>query len=339
MFMSLYVDDVEPSLECMEFIAELDQFYFLHSQQPAVAIIHRTKMSRSVASASTVLTVDDALDRLSMIEEQHGESSLADARQIIRDLCGKNSKLTRDAIDVLHSPSVFFGSLCANSVSLLSTMFKCNCILGGIQATSLFFPIAGVTDAPWDFYCGTTDGDPDRFISEFAQITMFTKIEDIKSTTGERTVHFRGNVNGTPTPVMVRIFVAHRKAMESILELTYSYQQSYISAVGAVCYWPRLGQNRQYRIFSTNSGLKAYPTGKSKPPSNIRSMKHVTPRTTAATPSIYTANDSRIQIVAFKNEIAVADTVFAKAAQGLDKCVYAVHNTSTRYLGHLGGME
>lgn len=215
----------------------------------------------SRSQATTLRTVDDVFETLSIYEDTHRETSLEDARKYITDVCRDDNKLMRDTIKSLESPSVFFSVLSANSKALLKLMYKTNTVLGGIQATTFFYPIAHVTAAPWDFYCSTVGSNSDHFISMLGQITMFDKLEDIKSETGERVVYYRGNVNGTTAPVNVRIFISKRRTLEYILDLKYSYQQSIICAVGAICFWPRLAKNKQYRVFRSNAGQSLYPIG------------------------------------------------------------------------------
>lgn len=293
----------------------------------------------SKASGTTIRTVDDVFERLSIYEEQHGEVSLEDARQYVSGVCLDDNKLSRDTIKSLESPGIFFGVLCADSKMLLKLMHRTNTVLGGIQATAFFHPIAHLTAAPWDFYCNMSNGSPDEFIMTFGQITMFSRLEDVKSDTGERVVYYRGNVNGTNNPVNIRVFIANRDNMQSVLDLKYSYQQSMISAVGAVCFWPRLMTHKQFRMFKSNGGQSYYPSGKTICPSHIKRPREVKQRTQSTVPSIYTGEDKRIDMVVFENEASISKQDYEKSLANIRGMVYSVFNSSTKYLGTVGDMK
>lgn len=287
---------------------------------------------------STIRTVDDVFEQLSIHEEKNGEVSLAEAREFITRTCRNDTKLVRDSIESLESPTTFLSVLCPNSKALLKLMYKSNTILGGIQATAFFFPIAHVTTAPWDFYCSPVDGDPDDFINTFGQMTMFDKLEDIGSNTGERIVYYRGNANGTTAPINIRIFVSLRSTIESILELKFSYQQSFMSGLAAVCFWPRLGKHRQFRVFESNLGQSIYPKGNTICRTHISNFTKVEPRTALTIPSVYTAYDNKISVVIFSNEIKISKSDLACGVAEIKGIVYSVFNSSTRYLGTIGSM-
>jgi len=260
---------------------------------------------------STIRTVDDVFEQLSIHEEKTGEASLDQAREFISQTCKTDTKLARDSIQSLESPSIFFGVLCPDSKTLLKLMYKCNTVLGGIQATAFFFPIAQVMTAPWDFYCSPVDGNPDEFISRFGQISMFDMLEDISSDTAERVVYYRGNANGTSAPINVRIFVSLKSTIESILELKFSYQQSVISAIGGICFWPRLGKHRQFRAFPSNLGQSCYPKGNTICRTHISNLRKVEARVTLNIPSVYTGYDNKIGIIIFDNETKIPKDDFA----------------------------
>lgn len=293
----------------------------------------------SRASATTVKTVDDVMERMSAYEGKHGELSYHDAVDYVKKICGKDDKLLRETVSSLKDPSVYLSVVCSDARKLLKLMSQYGVILGGIQATSFFYPIAEITSAPWDFYCDKSIYDPTSFIEKFRQITMMDMIEDVDSDDGQRVVYFRGNVNEVPDPINIRIYVSDKNVYASVLDTQKSYQQSFISPIGAVCFWPKLGSARQYRSFDKNDGLKAYPRGNTKLRIGIKSMTEVKPKIKSNLPSIYTMHDKRATSVIYENDIGIDQRAFDKLVKELKGIVYSVHTSSSRYLGTIGNMS
>jgi hypothetical protein len=304
--------------------------------QHSLVTMPSSRSSRS--SRNTVRTVDDVLEKLSIYEETHGDSSRTEAIQFVNNLC-PDPKLRREARDALENPLIYFAPICSDSAGLLKAMAQYGVILGGNQATAFFYPIVRITSAPWDFYCDKNKCDADGFVARFKQITMFDIIEDIKADDGKRVVYFRGNVNGSNDPITVRIYISYEDVIASVLDLTMSYQHSFVATYGAVCFWPKLNEAKQYRTFTGNGGQGAYPRGKTICTAQMTKLTQVVPRSHGSAPSIYSGADKRTEVVKFKNEVRIPDEIFKHHAAMLFDVVYAVTLKSTRFLGSVGDMK
>ncbi|KAF2857431.1 hypothetical protein K470DRAFT_266828 [Piedraia hortae CBS 480.64] len=204
-------------------------------------------------------------------------------------------------------------------------MVEHGAVLGGYQATAYFYPIVRITSAPWDFYCCSTECDPDSFVGTMRQITMLELIEDVRSDENRRVVYMRGHMNGLNDPITVRISVSSSDPMASIMDLKMSYQHSAISAYGAICFWPKLGGKKQYRVFKHNGGQASYPRGKTVCAVELSSLAEERPRHHTPHPSIYSAGQKGVELVSFRNVIGVPEDAFRKRYCFLENVVYAVH--------------
>jgi hypothetical protein len=286
-------------------------------------------------SRSTIKTASDVFDTL----ESRGIDNLRDARKIARRESGKDSKLADEVLAELENPAMIFSKLTTVPESLLKLMFETNTYLGGLQATSYHYAICGVLDSPWDFFCSPQHGDPITFAAQLEILTLSTKIEHMQSVKGLFDVYiFRKSFNGTHDPITMRVFVCNDHPLGAILDMKTTYQQSVVSAVGAVCFWPDLlsSKSRQYLIFEGNQGLNKYPTCKAK--FKNRHTKVVpAPVPLHNNKRIYTGL-SKTDNVMFSNVAQVDHTLFKKRQDEMTSMVYAVCSNSTKYLGHMGDM-
>ncbi|POS85366.1 hypothetical protein EPUL_004436 [Erysiphe pulchra] len=127
---------------------------------PIFTLTPRNRMSSSSrtsrATALSLRTVDDVLECLSIHEEQVGDISRDDAISFVSSVCGADTRLARDAKCALDSVVSHLAPVCPNPKSLVKSMHECNAVLGGIQATSFFYPIATLTNASNSAYSGRT---------------------------------------------------------------------------------------------------------------------------------------------------------------------------------------
>ncbi|RKF64182.1 hypothetical protein OnM2_020068, partial [Erysiphe neolycopersici] len=84
--------------------------------------------------------------------------------------------------------------MCPNPRPLIKCMHNCNVVLGGLQATSLFYPLVSFTQSPWDFYFDLRSESTQTFLSALEQITMLDVVQDSTNGDGYRLLHLRGNV-------------------------------------------------------------------------------------------------------------------------------------------------
>jgi hypothetical protein len=286
--------------------------------------------------ASTVRTVDDVFSQLDV--DLGENASLAESRDRIRKLTKNNNILEYKSIDQLQSIRAVLAPVCVNVDSLIKSMFRYKVALGGIQATSFFYPLCTFSQSPWDFFCSNKNDMGDKFVTDLIQFSGLDLIEDLKSDTKERVVYFRGTVNGTDEPINVRVYISDTDPMQSVLNYEMSYQQTFVSPVAAVCFWPRLNRKSYYRVFKSNSSQREYPTGKTVVTVNMRKMSRTTVKNPQSTPSIYTGVLDRVEVVVFKNELKLDKNVFNKQASKIQSIVYAVSEHSTKYLGDTSGM-
>lgn len=291
---------------------------------------------RSTGTSKTVKTVDDVFSVLD--QDLDPDASLIESRERIRTLTLNNSSLEKDSIDQLHSPLIILAPVCTNSSALLKSMFINNVMLGGVQSTSFFYPVCEFGSAPWDFFCSSKNDVGDKFITDMRQFSGADQVEDITATNGTRVVYFRRNINGSNQPINIRIYVSAEHPIDIILSLPMSYQQSFISAAGAVCFWPRLTGKKLYRTFELNSSRLSFPIGKTKFVSNISKLTKTTLKKPLGFPHIYTAQDNRIEIVTFRNECSFDKDIFKDKVAKLQNLVYAVSDKSTKYLGNTASM-
>lgn len=291
---------------------------------------------KSTGTSKTVRTVDDVFSQLEL--DLNADASLNDSRERIRRLTVNNSTLERQSIDELHNPLTIFAPIVTEPSSLIKSMFTNNVVLGGVQATSFFYPLCEFSDAPWDFFCCNNDGQSESFLAQLIQSSGLDLIEQVTADNGNKVAYLRRSMNGSDQPINVRVYASNEHPIQLILSQPVSYQQSYISAVGAVCFWPRLNRKRLCRQFTSNVSKMTFPSGKSKYTINIKKMSNTALKNPSNVPSIYTGADNRIEIVTFNNVCKLDKGLFKKEVEAMTNVVYAVSDKSTKYLGNIAGM-
>lgn len=282
---------------------------------------------RSIKSTSTVKTVDDVFSQLDIDLPNAG---LDESRRYIRKLTGTNNKLESEAIEQLQDPSMHLSPIAPDPIALLKLMSKYKVALGGIQATAFFYQICDITSAPWDFFCHNATGD--EFIQGFLQITLCKTLEDLRGSDGNRVVYLRKSINGLLNPANIRIYISDAQPMSSILNLKLSYEQACLFASGAIFFWPKLQQKGLYREFESNNGLKAYPKGKTIQKIEIDSLRKTSLKKPLQSPFIHTGIVDRVESVIFSNSNQISKSETQKEVKMLQNIVYAVFNSSTKYL-------
>lgn len=294
--------------------------------------------SKAASQTRTIYTVDDVFHDL---ESRLGEASLKDSKEHVMRLCKNDITLASETIGMLESPIAYLAPICKDPAALLRLMLSCNTVLGGPQATSIFYPICKLANHPWDFFCGTQDGDPDSFNNRIRDVfgDKLSLVEAVDADSAEKVVHYRTYIIGTSTPVNIRVFISPGRTIDAILDLQYSYSQSFISAAGAICFWPHLTANNQYRTFENNQGLSKYPVGRTRTTSTLISLTGVRPKSRSTEPVIYSGLNRRLEHIMFSNNYNVRDNVFNNAKADLTGLVYAVGPSTTRYLGSTSNMK
>ena len=112
---------------------------------------------RSVASQSTVNTVDDVMSLLNSGVKR--DASLSEARDYTRKIAKQNTMLADESVDELESIEGILSPITSNPAVLVNLMLECGAVLGGPQATSFFYPICEHFDCPWDFFCSAEKAD------------------------------------------------------------------------------------------------------------------------------------------------------------------------------------
>lgn len=288
----------------------------------------------SVSSRTTVRTIDDVF---SVIDTELPEdASMSTAKDFVRKLTGTNKALRDLSIKELESLPVYLSHVLSNTSAFINLMLKCKAVLGGPQATSYFYPICGPTECPWDFYCHAKFGD--AFVDGFRQMSGADMIEDVKHGS-VRLVHFRNSVNGMRDTSKIRIYISDEEPLASIFNLRSSYEQSFLSASTAVCFWPKLQSRDVYRVFESNSGQKAYPVGKTFYSIQLKSLRQTSTKRPLQAPAVYTGLETRVEYVPLDNNSKCDSRLFAKEISAMENIMYAVFNDSTRYLGSTGNMK
>jgi hypothetical protein len=290
---------------------------------------------KSTSTFKTVRTVDDVFSQLEDVLDP--DAGLSESYKKIMRLTAHDKNLTKDSIDVLYDPVEILKPVAANPDAFLRSMFMHRVVLGGIQATSYFYPLCEFVDAPWDFFC-CNRYDSDSFITEITQSCGLDLVENITADNGTRVVYFRRNLNGEKRPINIRVYISDDEPLHSILSQQMSYQQSFVSAAGAVCFWPRLNKKRVYRRFDLNNTRLVFPTGRTALTINMQKMSRTTPKNPSSTPSIYNTSDNRTETVVFKNKCGADKVSFKKETKRIENIVYAVSEKSTKYLGDMGDM-
>lgn len=297
--------------------------------QPILSICH-TFIDRMDISNR----IDETLRIIKRYEDSKTGMSLDEATNIVDNICIGNEILRNDVTKILQYPSGFFDLITSDSKSLLQLMYRTNAILGGIQATAFLFFADYINGAPWDFYCSLTDGSPDKFVASFETITTFKHIEYKYHDTGHTIIYYRSYAND----VNARIFIGPKTCMESILDLKYSYEQTAISAVAAISFWPRLNKLNQFLLFKSNPGHSSYLHSNITYIYSITDMRKVRRMNSLTQPSMYSVEDDKAYVVIFDNKISVNQRQYAKTVNSIRGLIYCVFNSSTRYLGTVGNM-
>ncbi len=263
-------------------------------------------------------------------------TSLDESRKFIRKVTRDNKKLATEAIEELESIVSFLSPITANPHRLLKFMFACNAAIVGIQATSFFYPITTLHDAPWDIFCHTDKAD--KFVDDYTASSGAEVVELVTSENGNSVMHLRRPVNGSKETCKIRIFVSDAAPIQSALDMKASYEQSIITPTCALCFWPKLMERRAYRSFSGNKGISEYPKGKTFYEIKLEDLKATRPRKTVEEPSVYSGITSRVESVVFENVASLNTSSFARNMEEMRRIMFAVHNSSTRYLGSTGNM-
>lgn len=289
----------------------------------------------SVASGSTVRTVDDVM---SQMDQCIGiNASLKESRDFIKSVTKGNRALASDAIDEIENVESILSPITSNPRRLVQLMMRHDAIIVGPQATSFFYPICDFDGCPWDMFCHVKESD--RFVDGYKSSSGADAIEDVCTKDGIRVVHMRRSLSGSTNPCKIRIFISPKHPVESVLEMKNTYEQSFISCVGAVCLWPRLQSHRLYRTFCANPGIKDYPRGSTYYESSIRIGKKTSLKKPMETPSVYVGLDKRADSLIFKNTCGLDREQYYKKVGELQSIVYCAFNNSTRYLGTIGNMS
>lgn len=285
--------------------------------------------------ASTVRTVDDVF---SVMESQlPKDASLIESRKFARHVTKKDKHLMNAVIDEIENLSSLMSPIAQNPDVLVRIMARTGAVLGGAQATSFFYPICDWTDVPWDIFCHSSTADD--FIQSYKQSSIPEVIEDVRSDDGMRVVHMRRSIPDCSTPVNIRIFVSNMRPLESILQLRNSYEQSVISAVDAICFWPKLVSQKMYRVFESNVGTSLYPRGKTFYEMKLDPIKKTRLRKPMQTTEIYTGLESRVENVVFRNRCDINPDHYSRLINVHKNIVWAVSNSSTKYLGNIADMH
>lgn len=284
-------------------------------------------------------TTSDVLDVLQQEDTGKKKLSLRDTRKKIKDITGKDTSLAAQTISEIQSIKEIFSSISSIPERMVNLMHRTNTYLAGLQATSYFYPVSGITDAPWDLFCSSIHGDPDTLLAELSVLTGAEVIENLQSSNGsKRMVIYRRSVNGTTEPVTIRVFVSTCHPLEAILDLRLTQQQSFVSAVAAVCFWPKLLQSKQRKSkqFDNNNGLSIYPTGEAKF-RNRHSKLYPLSNPIASSLQIHVGL-LETEYIMFENEGNIPRDKFSTSVAELRNIVYAVSNLSTKYMGNVSGM-
>lgn len=286
-------------------------------------------------SASTVRTIDDVLSIMDSTLSR--DASLSDSRKFIKNIARRDPHLMADSIDEIENIKSLLSPITQNPQVLVNVMAKTGAVVAGPQATSFFYPICDLTDAPWDIFCHSDSAE--EFIRGYKQSSTAEVVEDVHADDGMRVVHMRKSIPAYPTPANIRIFVSNLRPFQSVLQLKNSYEQTVITAAGAVCFWPRLAARGMFRVFESNVGTSCYPRGKTFYRVELNPLKRTRLRKPMEKTEIYTGLESRVESVMFKNICDVDFEDYSLMADILENIVWAVSTSSTRYLGDIAYMK
>ena len=286
-------------------------------------------------SYSTVRTIDDVL---SAVETTLSiDASLKDSRKFIQNIAKRDPGLMIDAIDEIESIKSILYPIAQNPEVLVDIMSRTGAVLAGPQATSFFYPLCDWGDAPWDIFCHSSTADD--FIVGYRQSSTAEQVEDVNTDDGRRVVHMRKSIAGFATPANIRILVSDTHPLASVLQMKNSYEQSVVTAAGAICFWPKLTSRGMFRVFEDNIGTSCYPRGKTFYTVTLKELKKIKLRKPMGKPEVYIGTDSRIESVIFKNVSNVDHDEHMSAVDMLENIVWAACTNSTRYLGTIGSMQ
>ncbi len=292
----------------------------------------------SARSVSTVTTVEDVFDQMERDLDVH--AGLSESRRYVQKITKGNAPLGLCALQELQSPVTFFSVIVPDASRLLVSMSKYGAILGGIQATSYFYPIADITGASWDFFCTIESNKYDNFSTEFRQYSGANLLEDIRHGNDKRVMYLRKSMNGSQAPINIRIIGTKGPPLAMILELRESYRQSYISSVVAMCFWPSLMKRSQYRVLESNRGLDGYPLSKTSVATTInKRLNQIRRKEPQKVPSVHVATDDRVESVVFEDVDYIDKATHKTMSSTYINTVYSIFNGSTRYLGTVGNMK
>lgn len=293
-----------------------------------------TRTTLDTMSASTLRTIDDVL---SVVEDTlPRNASLEESRRCIQNIAKRDPNLMRDSINEIENLRSILSPVTQNPHVLVNLMAKTGAMLAGPQATSFFYPICDMTDAPWDFFCYSSTSE--EFICGYKNSSTVEVVEDVHTEDGVRVVHMRKSIPGFSQPANVRIFVSNIRPLESVLGLKNSYEQTIICAAGAICFWPKLISQGAYRVFDLNPGTSLYPKGKTFYELRLSTMRKTRLRKPMKKINVYTGIESRVESVMFRNTCDVDQEEYTLIADILQHLVYAVSDSSTRYLGNTARM-
>lgn len=290
---------------------------------------------KSSSTFKTLKTVDDVFSCMEDILDP--DAALCESYDKIMRLTAHDKKLKAESLEMLYDPVVIFNPVSANPEALLRSMYMHRAVLSGIQATSFFYPLCEFEDAPWDFFC-CNRYDSESFVLDVTQACGAELVEEVTADNGTKVVYFRRNMNGRSKPINIRIYISDDEPLHSVLSQDSSFQQSFVSAVGAVCFWPRLNKKKVYRRFDHNKSRLMFPVGRTSVSIHMQKMSRSAPKNPSSTPSIYTQADKRTETIIFRNKCGADNTSFNKESKKIDNIVYAVSEKSTKYLGDTGDM-
>lgn len=290
-------------------------------------------MPRSTTSKATTATVDSIIQD---IEDRHGdECDLDEFKERVRRATKGDKELEEKVMDTTRDPRVLLSNLCLDTSALVSLMVRCGAVIAGPQATSCMYNICSLYSWPWDIFCNNSKSD--YFIDHFIAISGSTVFEDISSKTGHRVVFMRRPISGYTKDCIIRIFSGPKRPMECVLDMSTSYEQSVITPVGAVCFWPELNKARKFRVFLKNKGFREFPIGKSVCQFEVQMRDKVYDDSESRQPQIISGL-SKTNTIIFKNTCNIDAKLYDSMVDELRRIIYCTHKLSTRYLGHISGM-
>ena len=286
-------------------------------------------------SVSTLVTVSDVMSL--MDTSLSTTASLSESRKFILGQTKRDKVLGNQAIDEIENLKNILIPIAHNASSLVNLMAKTGAILSGPQATSFFYPICNEVEAPWDIFCHSSTAED--LIRGYMQSCSPELVEDSRTDNNMRVVHMRKSVPGYGSPANIRVYVSNSDPMASILSLKNTYEQTAVSAVGAVCFWPKLMSRGAYRTLDSNVGKSLYPKGRTFYEVRLSKMKKIRLRKEMDSPEVIVGLGQSVESVIFKNTSNIPDEDYSTLTEAFKNVVYAVFNSSTKYIGSTSGMN